>query len=427
MRRPLLLAVNAGSSSLKATLFDEGLVRVSGATVERVGARESLLSVVSGGGDGTHCAATTTSTTTTAAPDHAAALASILAALSPPPDRLAAVGHRVVHGGERTAPALWSEAVEADVRGAAALAPLHNPPALAAAAAARAALPAAVPHVAVFDTAFHVGGLPPSAHTYALPPALSAAGALGPGTPPARRFGFHGISCASAAAAAAAALGLPPASLAAVIAHLGAGASVTAVAGGASVDTSMGATPLDGLVMGTRCGALDPALPGLWLAAGAAPSPAALNEALGREAGLAGLSGLPGGDMRDVLAAAAAREPRALLAFGVWAHRARAALGSALAASTAAAGRLPHACVFTGGIGERCPAARAAVLAGLAPLGVGPLDAAANEACVAPPPGRVVRVDDPSASRVAILVIGADEERAIAASAWAASRRTPQG
>ena len=163
MRSRAFLALNAGSSSLKASLFDESLRLIASATVERVGSAESTLSVRG-----------VASKTALAAPTHASALSSILSALSVPSSP-AGVGHRIVHGGERSAPALWCPAVEADVRGASPLAPLHNPPALAAAAAAARAFSSSTPHVAVFDTAFHVAGLSPSAYTYALPPHLAAA------------------------------------------------------------------------------------------------------------------------------------------------------------------------------------------------------------------------------------------------------------
>jgi len=434
--RQAILALNAGSSSLKATLFHHSqgaLQAAASATVERVGRPGATLSASGQGAS------------PVSAPDHGAAFAAVLAALTggggggAGAATITAVGHRIVHGGLRTEPAPWSAGVAADVQAATPLAPLHNPAALATAAAARAALPAAL-HVAVFDTAFHVASLPPAAFTYPLPPSLSAPGALGLGAPPARRYGFHGISCAAAVPIAAGALGVPATSLSSIIAHLGAGASITATARGRSVHTSMGATPLEGLAMATRCGDLDPALPGLWLGAGVGVVPpgqlqggdggggggvarAALSELLTTQSGLAGLSGLPGGDMRDVLAALDAGDAAATLAFSVWNHRARCHLGAALAAATAAAGALPSALIFTGGIGERSPRVRAALLDGLAPLGLGPLDPGANGACAGLAPGAVVRVDDGRGhtSRVAVLVVGADEERAIAQAALDAS------
>ena len=286
----------------------------------------------------------------------------------PPPS---AVGHRVVHGGARyTSATPIDDAVLAGIEDLAALAPLHQPRALAAIAAARAAFPQ-LPHVACFDTAFHAT-IPPEAATYALPAAWRQRFGL-------RKFGFHGLSHGYAARRAAQILGQtgptgPTGRL--VTAHLGAGSSLAAVLDGRCVETTMGFTPLDGLVMATRCGSVDPGLL-LWLA-GRLPI-GELSDGLEHRSGLAGLADLAGGsgDMRDVAAAAGRGDPGAMLAVDVHAHR----LTADIAAMAAAMNGL-DALVFTGGIGEHQPAVRARAAAGLGFLGVA-LDQERNAAAYA--------------------------------------------
>jgi acetate kinase len=274
-----------------------------------------------------------------------------------------AVGHRVVHGGpDHARAAVVDDALEADLEGLRDLAPLHMPPALAALRAVRAATPG-VSQVACFDTAFHAT-LPPAAATYALPAAWRERF-------PVRRYGFHGLSHAHAARRAAELSGRPVEELRTVSCHLGAGSSLAAVAGGRCVDTTMGFTPLEGLVMATRSGTVDPGLV-LWLAR---PERLGLDEVadgLEHRAGLAGLAGTP--DMREVLARADAGDAEAALALDVLVHRLRAQV----AAMTAALGGL-DVLVFTGGIGERSAPVRARAAAGLAFLGVA-LDDGANAA-----------------------------------------------
>jgi len=268
----------------------------------------------------------------------------------PPPS---AVGHRVVHGGARyTRATPIDDAVLAGIEDLVTLAPLHQPRALAAIAAARAAFPR-LPHIACFDTAFHAT-IPPEAATYALPGAWRERFGL-------RKFGFHGLSHGYAARRAAQVLGRTGRI---VTAHLGAGSSLAAVLDGRCVETTMGFTPLDGLVMATRCGSVDPGLL-LWLA-GRLPL-GELSDGLEHRSGLAGLAGLAdgSGDMRDVTAAAARGHTGARLAFDVHAHR----LTADIAAMAAAMNGL-DALVFTGGIGEHQPAVRARAAAGLGFLGV---------------------------------------------------------
>src|SRR6266487_803520 len=285
---------------------------------------------------------------------------------------IGAVGHRVVHGGGNfTGAALVDDAVVKALRALSDLAPLHQERALTALETVRGLLPD-IPAVACFDTAFHAG-LPPAAATYALPAAWRERFGL-------RRFGFHGLSHAYAARRVAAMLSgsAPPAEndperLRLVSCHLGAGSSLAAVYGGRCVDTTMGFTPLEGLVMATRPGSVDPGLL-IWLLQHGGLSVDELSGGLEHSAGLAGLAGLPGGsgDMREVRRAAEAGSPGARLAIDVHAHRLR----REIAAMAAAMDGL-DVLAFTGGIGEHQPAVRAEAAAGLAFLGVA-IDPACN-------------------------------------------------
>jgi acetate kinase len=274
-----------------------------------------------------------------------------------------AVGHRVVHGGTQfRAPVRIDDDVEARLRALTDLAPLHQPKSLAGIDALRRALPG-VPAVACFDTAFHAT-LPPAAATYAVPAEWHDR--LG-----VRRYGFHGLSHEYAAGRAAQLLGRTDARV--VTCHLGAGASLAAVRGGVCVDTTMGFTPLEGLVMATRSGSVDPGLV-LWLQQTVGISPATVADALEHRSGLLALAGTA--DMREVVAGRAAGEPSARLAFDVYVHRLRAGI----AAMSAAAGGL-DALVFTAGVGENAPAVRAAAADGLGFLGVR-LDPSRNDTAV---------------------------------------------
>ena len=271
--------------------------------------------------------------------------------------RADAVGHRVVHGGPDLREAtVLDESVFATIEAVTPLAPLHQPRALAGIRAVGAALPG-VPAVACFDTAFHAT-LPAAAATYALPENWRRRWPL-------RRYGFHGLSHQYAVRRAGELLGGLPSRV--VTCHLGAGASLCAVLNGRSVDTTMGFTPLEGLVMNTRSGSVDPGLV-LWLVNEAGLAPAEVAEGLERHAGLAGLSGTSG-DLREI--------GTATLAFDVYVHRLR----REIAAMAAALGGL-DALVFTGGVGEHQPAVRAAAGAGLGFLGVG-VDAETNGAVTA--------------------------------------------
>jgi acetate kinase len=305
----------------------------------------------------------------------------------PPPD---AVGHRVVHGGrEFVAPVRIDDDVERRLRALTDLAPLHQPKSLAGIEAVRHGLPG-VPEVACFDTAFHAT-MPDAATTYAVPEAWRRTYGL-------HRYGFHGLSHAYAARRAAQLAGATPARL--VVCHLGAGASLAAVAGGRSVDTTMGFTPLAGLVMATRPGDVDPGML-VWLAERTDLTVAEISDALEHESGLLALAGTA--DMRKVIAGAEAGEPRSVLALDVYVHRLRAAV----AAMTASLGGLDML-VFTGGVGEHAPEVRRRAAAGLAFLGVA-IDAGANRA--AAPDVEITDRDAP----VRTFVITAREDLEIAA------------
>jgi acetate kinase len=330
-----VLVVNAGSSTLKLSLLGPGDEILSALDLDPWDGR----------------------------PDHAE-LSQFLGGLS----GMDAVGHRVVHGGSRfTRPTVIDDSVCAAIAGLTDLAPLHQPRALAAIAATRAALPG-VPAVACFDTAFHTG-MPAAAATYALPKDWNERLTL-------RRYGFHGLSHAYASRRAGQLLGAPdPGRLRIVTCHLGAGASLAAVHGGRSVDTTMGFTPLEGLVMATRCGSLDPGLV-VWLLQHGGLALDEVGSALESRSGLSGLADLPGrsGDLRDVRRAADVGQPDARLAVAVHAHRLR----REIAAMAAAMNGL-DALVFTGGIGEHQPVVRAEAAAGLTFLGVA-IAPARNEA-----------------------------------------------
>jgi acetate kinase len=304
-----------------------------------------------------------------------------------------AAGVRFVHGGpDLSEPVVVDHKVEDRLEAAADLAPLHDPPALSALRAVRRLRPD-VAVVACFDTAFFVG-LPAEAATYAVPWRWIEQWGL-------RRFGFHGMSHAYASRRAPRLLGVPADGLRLVICHLGAGVSLAAVAGGAPVDTTMGFTPLDGLVMSTRSGSVDPGLV-LWVQRHGGLSVDEVERALYRESGLAGLSGTSG-DMRVVIAAADAGDKRAALAFAVYLHRLRAGV-----ASMASAMGGFDAVVFTGGVGENSSRVRGDVCSGLEFLGLA-VDPERNAA--ADPRDRDIAV---AGSRVPVLVVRSREDQEIA-------------
>ncbi len=305
---------------------------------------------------------------------------------------LVAIGHRVVHGGEAfQRPTRVNEGVIAVIRDMIPLAPLHNPANLEGIEVAMRLFPG-VPQVAVFDTAFHQT-MSPAAYRYALPENLYRQHRV-------RRYGFHGSSHAYVSRRGAALLGKAPRDCNCITLHLGNGASAAAVRGGESIDTSMGLTPLEGLVMGTRCGDLDPAIP-FYLAKNLGMDNQALDDLLNRRSGLLGLCGV--NDMREIHRRIAQGDPTAALALDVFCHRLRKYLG----AYWIELGRL-DALVFTGGIGENDAVVRTRTCAGLEGMGI-LLDEAANQAG-GHGERRVSRLESP----VAVLVIPTNEELEIA-------------
>jgi acetate kinase len=300
---------------------------------------------------------------------------------------LAAVGHRVVHGGQFTSSVLITPQIRSRITALADLAPLHNLPSLETVAAAEAALPD-VPHVAVFDTAFHAT-LPPEARTYPVPASWTQGWGI-------RRFGFHGLSHAYCAGRAAEMLQRRADDLRLVICHLGHGCSASAVRGGRCVDTTMGFTPLEGLMMATRSGSIDPSVV-LHVQQHRALTAEQVESALNRESGLLGVSGISA-DMRQVLAEARGGHEGARLALGIYTHRVRQAIG-ALAVTMGGVDAL----VFTAGVGEHAREVRASICAGLECLGL-ELDAQVNASCM--PDSDVAHPD----SRGRILVIATKED-----------------
>lgn len=367
-----VLVLNSGSSSLKYQLFDMAeRTLVARGAAERIGEPGSDFS------------------------DHAAALdriAGLAADAAGDGNDLLGIGHRVVHGGEAfREPCLIDERVIEVIRGLSSLAPLHNPANLLGIEVAMARRPD-VPQVAVFDTAFHYS-IPPHAYRYAVPEEWYESHGV-------RRYGFHGTSVAYVAKQTARALGRPLGELNLIVLHLGNGASVTAIANGKSVDTSMGLTPLEGLVMGTRSGDIDPGVI-VHMARQAGMSVEDIDADLNEESGLSGLCGV--GDVRDVLEREAAGDPRARLALDVYTYRMRKYIGAYIAA-------LGHVdgIVFTAGVGENSADIRERVCEGLEALGV-QLDEARNRNSA-----KGVRPIHREGAPVAVLVVPTHEELEIA-------------
>ena len=368
-----VLVLNSGSSSLKYSLVrpDTGTSIVDG-IVERIGEDGGV-------------------------PDHEAALRAAFDAVVAGGQNLAdlglvAVGHRVVHGGpDLYRPTIVDDELIGQLRELAALAPLHNPPAVLGIEVARKVLPD-LPHVAVFDTAFF-HDLPAAAATYAIDRDIAARWRI-------RRYGFHGTSHEFVSRQAAEFLGVPAASINQIVLHLGNGASASAIAGGRPVDTSMGMTPMEGLVMGTRSGDLDPGVISyLWRSAGMDIDE--IETMLNRHSGMLGLGGEI--DFRVVHERIAAGDEAAKLAYEVYIHRLRKYIGAYLAV-------LGHVDVitFTAGVGENDARVRRDALGGLASLGI-ELDERLNDA-----PLRKARRISAESSPITVLVVPTDEELAIA-------------
>lgn len=383
----LVLVVNCGSSSVKAALLDAHERHVLDLQLADIG-RAPRLRVAD-------------TEREVAAADPAAAVQLLLAAIEARPElrgRIAAVGHRVAHGGERfVLPTLVDASVEAAIEALVPLAPLHNPAALAGIRAARARWPE-IAHVAVFDTAFHAT-LPRRAREYALPRALAERLGI-------RRYGFHGTSHAFVARTAARWLGTPLERLRLVTCHLGSGASVAAIEFGRSIDTSMGLTPLEGLVMATRPGDLDAGA--LLAMARAGMTIDEIDRVLNRESGLVGLAGTP--DMREVESRAADGDDASRLALLIYAHRVRKYVG----AYAAVMGGV-DAIVFTGGVGQNSALMRHRIAQRLEFLGA-VLDEDANRDASVSHASRVAEISERHA-RCPLLVVATDEELAIAGDA----------
>ncbi|MBB2922600.1 acetate/propionate family kinase [Cellulomonas cellasea] len=384
-----VLVINSGSSSIKYQLLDvETHEALATGLVERIGQPTGRLK---------HTGPAGTTTLEQPVPDHEAGMALVLGLFEEHGPRLVeseltAVGHRIVQGGSVFAgPAVIDDAVLRQIDDLSSLAPLHNPANVAGVRAARHAFPS-TPHVAVFDTAFH-STLEPAAYEYAIDREVARRYAI-------RRYGAHGTSHLYVSRQAAAFLGKDPSEVNVIVLHLGNGASATAVRGGRSIETSMGLTPLEGLVMGTRSGDLDPAVL-FHLARVAGMSIDELDDLLNRRSGMLGLSGHT--DMRDVHAAVEAGDENARTALDVYYHRIKGYVGSYYAHL----GRV-DAIVFTAGIGENDEHVRAGALAGLERLGI-EVDPERNA-------GRVTeeKVISPDGAEVTVLVIPTNEELEIA-------------
>ncbi len=387
-----VLVVNSGSSSIKYQLVDvESGEALATGLVERIGQEMGAFK---------HEGPNGVVTLEQPVPDHESGMATVLGLFAqhgPTLDAatLSAVGHRVVQGGSVFAgPALVDDAVEAQIEDLATLAPLHNPANLQGIRAARHAFPT-VPHVAVFDTSFHQT-LPAAAYTYAIDRDLAERWAI-------RRYGAHGTSHKYVSRKTAEMLGKDPSEVNVIVLHLGNGASASAVRGGVSVEISMGLTPLEGLVMGTRSGDIDPAVL-FHLQRVAGLSTDELDDLLNRRSGMLGLSG--SSDMRDVHAAVDAGDENARTALEVYYHRIKNYVGAYYA-------QLGHvdAIVFTAGIGENDDLVRINALAGLERLGIA-VDPERNA-------GRkkTETLISPDGSEVTVWVIPTNEELEIATEA----------
>lgn len=388
-----VLVFNTGSSTLKFDLIDTDASSVTNSTggtetyrkpvhgrIERIGQVSSVMVAQSG--------ESPASSRSLAVPDYGSAVGHVLSLLGPWRSRVEAIGHRVVHGGDLlVAPALLDSAVLPVLESLSDLAPLHNPPALQVIHAAREAFGPEVPMVAVFDTAFH-SSMPEHASTYALPYELARRHKV-------KRYGFHGIAHEYMLNKYAQLAGTSPTESTVITLQLGNGCSAAAIKNGRSVDTSMGFTPLEGLVMGTRSGDLDPSLVS-YLADKEGVQASEIETMLNKRSGLLGVSGRSS-DMRDLLAAEKG-DGAARLAVDIFCYRIRKYIGAYLAALGGA-----EAVVFGGGIGENAPAVRARICEGLGWCGMR-LDPERNAATVgsegrismdgAPIAAYVVQVDE---------------------------------
>ena len=397
-----VLVVNCGSSSIKYQLYEMPEKRViSKGLVERIGEESAALE---------HHYADEVRRLERQIADHEEGMALILETLTGSegalehPEEIGAIGHRVVHGGEEfTGSVMITPEVIDSIERFADLAPLHNPPNLTGIRAAMNELPD-VPQVACFDTAFHAT-IPEVAYTYALPYQLYEKFGI-------RRYGFHGTSHRYVARRAAELLEIDKYAINCITVHLGNGCSVAAVRAGESVDTSMGLTPLEGLVMGTRTGDFDPAI--LFYLADRGYDVASLNKLCNKQSGLLGLSGTSN-DMRTLVERSRQGDERAKLAIDVFCYRIKKYIGM----YTAVLGRV-DAVVFTGGIGENAAAVRANACSNLEALGI-VIDEKLNEKTIRRRQGAISTPE----SSTAVLVVPTDEEAAIADDTYRLTRQNP--
>ncbi|MFB7912931.1 acetate kinase [Streptomyces sp. NPDC056061] len=393
-----VLVLNSGSSSVKYQLLDmSDHSRLASGLVERIGEETSRLVHTPLVGEGAERRERTGPIA-----DHEAALKAAAEELSADglgldSPALAAIGHRVVHGGLRfTAPVVIDDEVLEEIERLIPVAPLHNPANVLGIRTARALRPD-LPQVAVFDTAFHTT-MPEYAARYAIDTEVADAHRI-------RRYGFHGTSHAYVSRKAAELLGRAPEDVNVIVLHLGNGASASAVAGGRCVETSMGLTPLEGLVMGTRSGDIDPAVT-FHLVRVAGMSTDEIDTLLNRHSGLVGLCG--DNDMREIRRRVEAGDERATLAFDIYVHRLKKYIG----AYSAVLGRV-DAVVFTAGVGENSGPVREAAIAGLDGFGLA-VDADLNAVRSGEP-----RLISPDHARVAVAVVPTDEELEIAVQTFA--------
>ncbi|KAF6258057.1 acetate kinase [Scenedesmus sp. NREL 46B-D3] len=387
-----ILVLNAGSSSLKFKLFSlaPALVAGVGGVIDRIG--DTINSNLVAKGDGQKW------TNKVPIKDHVSAMECIMAFLSDKESKsihneVQAVGHRIVHGLDIHQAALLDAAAISKLQQAATLAPLHNPPGLQGLSAAMKVFKG-VPQVGVFDTAFHQT-MPAKAYMYGIPYDYFTQHKI-------RRYGFHGTSHKYLAETAASMLGKSPQQINAITCHLGNGSSIAAVKNGVSVDTSMGLTPLEGLVMGTRSGDMDPAVP-LHLMSTLGLSAKEMDAILNKKSGLLGVCGHS--DLRAVLESKAAGDERAALALDMFVYRVRKYIG---AYSAALSGRV-DSLVFSAGIGENSSVARALICEDMQAMGIA-IDDGKNKAAVG---GVQADISAPD-SRMRVLVVPTDEELSIA-------------
>ena len=392
----IVLVINAGSSSVKFTCFDMSGERkvLANGLIERIGIAGTSMKYTN------HKGAEFKGEVAIKNPQEAVKLISeklvsadfgVLASLS----EVKAIGHRVVHGGEKiTNPVILDDTAKAIIKDCFSIAPLHNPPNLIGIEACEAVFPG-VPNVGVFDTAFH-STMPPHAYLYGIPYEFYTEHKI-------RRYGFHGTSHGYVARQAAKLMGAPQSELKVITCHLGNGGSIAAVDGGKCIDTSMGLTPLEGLIMGTRSGDMDPAIVLNIMNLKGLDTKAADN-LLNKQSGMLGLSGIGSSDLRDVETAHENGNKQCTTALEAYAYRVKKYIGAYMAALGGV-----DVLVFTAGVGENSGFMRALICKGLSGLGI-KLDEAKNS--VRAPEGRFVNAPD---STVKVAVIPTDEEQEIAA------------